>query len=62
MEAAIQTIDFVLTKGDRVRSDAGEEGTVVVVSFDGRSVYVQLDGSSSNSTLAIYRISQLTRV
>jgi Fe-S cluster biogenesis protein NfuA len=48
--------------GDRVRTDTGEEGRFVVVSFDGKSAFVQLDGSGPCSTFPISSVTQLSRV
>lgn len=62
MESATETNAVVFTTGDRVRTDSGETGQIVVVSFDGKSAVIQLDGSWPHSTIPVYPISQLTRL
>jgi hypothetical protein len=47
---------------DRIRTKTGEIGRIAVVTFDGSAAYVQLDGTDLSSTLAIYPVSELTRI
>jgi hypothetical protein len=62
MGLATESNAVAFTTGDRVRTDSGETGEIVVVSFDGKSAAVQLDGRWPTSTLPIYPVTQLTRL
>ena len=62
MQAFHQSTTVDLQIGDRVRTDTGHEGWIIVVSFDRTSAYVQLKGSERNSTLTIYPLAELTRI
>ena len=62
MGSTIESNAVVFTTGDRIRTDTGEEGRIVVVSFDGKSAFVQLNGSGPCSTIPIYPVTQLTRL
>ena len=63
MGSTIESNAVAFATGDRVRTDTGEEGRIVVVSFDGKSAsaFVQLDGCE-NTTIPIYPVTQLTRL
>ena len=56
------TVDVTFETGDRVRTDTGKDGRFVVFSFDGKSAFVQLDGSGPCSTFPIDAVTPLTRL
>jgi hypothetical protein len=61
MGSTIESNTVVFATGDRIRTDTGEEGRIIIVSFDGKSAFVQLDGCE-NTTIPIYPVTQLTRL
>jgi hypothetical protein len=62
MQPSTESNPVTFETGDRVRTDTGEEGRFVVISFDGKSAFVQLDGSGPCSTIPIDAVTQLSRL
>ena len=61
MGSTTDSNSVLFTTGDRIQTDTGETGRIVVVTFDGKSAFVQLDGFD-DTTIPIYPVSQLTRL
>jgi hypothetical protein len=51
-----------LSSGDRIQTDTGDKGQIVVVSPDGAWACVQLDGSWPSATMPVFPVTQLTRL
>ena len=62
MGPAQESAAAVFATGDRIQTDTGETGRVVVVTFNGKAAFVQLDGSGPYSTIPIYPLHRLAKL
>jgi hypothetical protein len=61
MGSTIESTAVVFAAGDRIRTDTGEEGRILVVDVGNKCAFVQLDGYA-NMTIPTYPFAELTRL
>ena len=62
MQPTTESNTVTFETGDRIRTDTGDKGQIVVVSPDGAWACVQLDGSWPSATMPVFPVTQLSRL